>query len=507
MNKIIFYSAIFFLFKASPAIAQLYSGNDYKDQYRPQLHFSPKKKWMNDPNGLVYYDNTYHMFFQHYPDSTIWGPMHWGHATSKDLVHWQQQPIALYPDSLGYIYSGSVVIDSNNTSGFGENGKIPLVAIFTHSNPVLRKEGKNNYQYQSLAYSLDKGNSWTKYAGNPVLNNPGIKDFRDPKVIWYKPANKWIMTLATKDRVTFYSSADLKKWEKESEFGQSLGAHGGVWECPDLLSFDINGKKVWVLLVSINPGGPNGGSATQYFVGDFDGKNFSPHDELTKWLDFGTDNYAGVTFFNTGERKIFIGWMSNWQYANKVPTLAWRSAMTLSRELELKPSKTGYLLASKPVIEFNQIKSGERSFKNISLRKDLDLTTEIKSIAGQYQISLSSDKLKSFDILFSNEFSEELIVGYNKDSNHFYIDRTKSGKSDFDKGFAKKIIAPRLSGNSKTDMTLIIDESSVEVFADDGVTVITSVVFPQKSYNKIKIRSKDNFQIKWLRYSSLQTIW
>jgi fructan beta-fructosidase len=221
-------------------------------QYCPAYHFTPAAHWMNDPNGMVYYQGTYHLFFQYYPGGMVWGPMHWGHATTTDLVSWKEQPIALYPDSLGYIFSGSAVIDTNNTAGFGP------------------KAGTATYQNQSLAYSLDAGKTWTKYAGNPVLKNPGIKDFRDPKVTWNAVSRKWLMTLATLDRITFYSSPNLKDWTKESEFGQKLGAHGGVWECPDLFPLVLNGKTYYVLIVNINPGGPNGGSATQYFVGNFE---------------------------------------------------------------------------------------------------------------------------------------------------------------------------------------------------------------------------------------------
>jgi fructan beta-fructosidase len=301
----------------------------YHEPYRPQVHFSPKTMWVNDPNGMVYYKGTYHLFFQHYPKATVWGPMHWGHAVSKDLIHWKQMPIALYPDKLGYIFSGSVVVDENNTSGFGTKSKPAMVAIFTHHDPKGEKSGSSVFQNQSIAYSLDEGTTWTKYTGNPVLKNPGIKDFRDPKVFWYAAGNKWVMSLATKDRITFYSSPNLKDWKKESDFGQMLGAHGGVWECPDLFPLKLNGKEYWVLLVSINPGGPNGGSATQYFVGHFDGKTFTPSSNQTKWIDYGPDNYAGVTWGNTGNRKIFLGWMGNWFYANDVPTLKWRNAMTI----------------------------------------------------------------------------------------------------------------------------------------------------------------------------------
>jgi fructan beta-fructosidase len=301
------------------------------EQYRPQFHFSPKAHWINDPNGMIYYKGTYHLFYQYHPESSVWGPMHWGHTTSKDMVHWEEQPIALYPDSLGYIFSGSAVVDVNNTSGFGKNGQVPLVAIFTHHNPKLEKIKPEQTQYQSLAYSLDEGKTWTKYARNPVLKNPGITDFRDPKVRWYEPKKKWILTLAAKDRVAIYSSPDLKTWSKESDFGSDAGAHGGVWECPDLFPLKHNGKDVWVLIVNINPGGPNKGSAAQYFLGDFDGKNFKAYSKQTKWLDYGTDNYAGVTFSNTGDRTILMGWMNNWQYAREVPTPNWRGATTVPR--------------------------------------------------------------------------------------------------------------------------------------------------------------------------------
>ena len=295
----------------------------YQEAYRPQFHFSPQKNWVNDPNGMVYNNGIYHLFFQYYPNATVWGPMHWGHATSKDMVHWQQQPIALYPDSIGYIFSGSAVVDKNNTSGFGKKGQSPLVAIFTHHNPKAEKEKRTDTENESIAYSLDNGKTWLKYKNNPVLKNPGISDFRDPKVMWYEPQKKWLMTLATKDRITFYSAPDLKNWTKESEFGNDIGAHGGVWECPDLFSLNDNGKQVWVLIVNINPGGPNGGSATQYFTGDFDGKVFKPFDTTTRWIDYGPDEYAGITWSNTGERKIFLGWMSNWEYATVVPTKSW----------------------------------------------------------------------------------------------------------------------------------------------------------------------------------------
>ena len=338
-----------FLFSCNAVKTQAPTSVIADEPHRPKIHFTPKANWMNDPNGMVFYNNQYHFFYQYYPDSTIWGPMHWGHATSTDLVHWQHQPIALYPDSLGYIFSGSAVVDENNTSGFGKDGKPPLVAIFTSHDPVGEKAGKIDFQKQSIAYSVDEGKTWTKYANNPVVKNPGIRDFRDPKVSWYEAGKKWIMALAAQDHISFYSSKDLKTWNRESDFGKEFGAHGGVWECPDLFPLDYEGKQVWILFVSINPGGPNGGSATQYFTGVFDGNKFTPYQTDTRWIDYGPDDYAGVTWSNTGKRKIFIGWMSNWNYANIVPTKKWRNAATIPRDLTIEKIGDKYMLCSMPV--------------------------------------------------------------------------------------------------------------------------------------------------------------
>jgi len=452
------------------------------EPHRPLIHFSPKEKWMNDPNGMLFYNNTYHLFYQYYPDSTVWGPMHWGHATSTDMVHWQHQPIALYPDSLGYIFSGSAVADVNNTSGLGSNGKTPLVAIFTHHDPNGEKNGSSTYQNQSIAYSLDDGNTWTKYPGNPVLKNPGIKDFRDPKVSWYEAGKKWIMTLATQDRISFFSSPDLKNWTKESEFGQHIGAHGGVWECPDLFPLTYNGEKVWILLVSINPGGPNAGSATQYFTGQFDGKSFTPYDTAVRWIDYGPDDYAGVTWSNTGDRKIFLGWMSNWLYGQEVPTEKWRSAMTVPRDLSLEKIQGKYFLRSRPVPELGAITD-----KAENKPDEFELT-------GPARIDLKGNKLANFTITLSNDAGEKLIIGY--DGNYF-IDRTASGNVNFKEGFAARHTAPRIAISGNLDITLITDVASVELFADDGLTVMTEIFFPKKNYNKVSVQSPEKITIEY----------
>jgi fructan beta-fructosidase len=478
----------------------------YREQYRPQIHFSPKEKWMNDPNGMVYFDGQYHLFYQYYPDSTVWGPMHWGHASSKDLVHWQHQPVALFPDSLGYIFSGSAVVDSNNTSGFGKDGKFPLVAIFTHHDPKGEKEGRSDYQVQSLAYSTDAGKTWTKYQGNPVLRNPGIKDFRDPKVSWYAPGRKWIMTLATLDRISFYSSRDLKNWVKESEFGKSDGAHGGVWECPDLFPMDDHGKTVWVLIVNINPGGPNKGSATQYFIGDFDGHQFTTSQAGTKWADYGPDEYAGVTWANTGNRRIFLGWMSNWEYATLVPTEKWRSAMTIPRELHLENIDGNYLLTSTPVTELDQLVEKTNEFEHMTVNH-LDLTARTGKLYGPARLSFNSDQLEDFTLSLSNDKEQRLLIGFDKAKNEYFIDRTASGKTGFEKGFSSRHFAPRFTSNAHMDLTLVIDEASVELFADNGLTVMTEIFFPDTPYSDIAIESNGSFTINHLKLSRLKSIW
>ncbi len=477
------------------------------EEYRPQVHFTPIGHWINDPNGMVYYKGVYHLFFQHHPASSVWGPMHWGHATSNNLVHWKREPIAVYPDSLGTIFSGSAVVDKNNTSGFGKNGQVPLVAIYTQHDTLGEKSGSNTFQTQSIAYSLDEGKTWTKYNANPVIKNPGTRDFRDPKVMWHAPTKKWIMSLAVKDFIAFYSSPDLKHWTKESQFGEGRGAHGGGWECPDLFMLHDGEKHRWVLIANLNPGAPNGGSGTQYFIGDFDGKTFTSDQKEIKWLDYGPDDYAGITWSNTGDRKIFLGWMSNWQYANLVPTETFRNAMTIPRDLSFRHVKDDLFIASKPVAELASIEAKPIIAENIEVIKKIDITKKMGALKFPCRINLSFDKADDFALVLSNSLNEELVIGYDKQQNQFFIDRSKSGKTDFQKDFAAKHVAPRLTDNTKMNMTLIIDVSSIELFADDGLTVMTSVIFPNQPYNKISAQSAENAVIKKLEFVGLKSIW
>jgi fructan beta-fructosidase len=471
----------------------------YHERWRPQFHFTPKAHWMNDPNGMVFYQGTYHLFFQYYPDSMVWGPMHWGHAVSKDMMHWKEEPIALYPDKLGYIFSGSAVVDATNTSGFGGSGpggakKAPLVAIYTQHDPVGAAKNRNDFQNQSIAYSLDSGKTWIKYDHNPVLKNPGITDFRDPKVFWDEPRREWMMVLAVKDHVEFYASANLKDWRKAGEFGKEAGAHGGVWECPDLFPMkDAEGRTVWVLIVNINPGGPNGGSATQYFLGDFDGKAFTAKTAGVRWLDYGPDEYAGVTWSNTGVDRVFLGWMSNWLYGQRVPTDPWRSANTLPRVLGLEQVGDSLYLTSSPVREVDLVHDAG---------KKIDFPTALPKLA---MVWLQTNKVASLDLIFSNDTGDSVVIGYNDIDHRYYIDRRHAGVSigpDFDKVYS----APRLARDAFVNLVIYMDASSFELFADDGVTVMTALAFPHQPYTKLELRKAAGVELKELWMRPLESI-
>jgi fructan beta-fructosidase len=325
--------------------------------------------------------------------------------------------------------------------------------------------------------------------------------------MWYAREKKWVMTLATKDHITFYSAPDLKNWKKESEFGLREGAHGGVWECPDLFPLKLNGKTYWVLIVNLNPGGPNGGSATQYFVGDFDGSKFVPIDTQTRWLDYGPDEYAGITWSNTGSRKIFLGWMSNWEYANLVPTEKWRNAMTIPRDLQLKQSKQGIVVASVPVAELAKINAGTSASKNVTVNKELDLSAKVRSLKSQYVIKLNLAQLKGYTLKLSNKKGEELLIGYDDVKDQYFIDRTKSGKIDFQKDFSGRFFAPRLTAAKSSDVTIVVDKASVELFADGGLTAMTAVYFSDGDYTNLALQTNKKLTIGSLIVTALKSIW
>jgi len=493
------------------------SGSNSKDTvvsmeevlYRPNFHFTPKKAWMNDPNGMFYKNGYYHLYFQYYPDGNVWGPMHWGHAVSTDMVSWKEMPIAIYPDEKGYIFSGSAVVDVNNTSGFGKDGGLPIIAMFTYHDMDGEKAGKTNYQSQAIAYSLDEGQTFTKYSENPVIKNPGIKDFRDPKIVWDSIHEKWVMVLAAGQKIMFYSSSNLKDWKLESDFGDGIGAHGGVWECPDLFPMKVQGTEEikWVLFVSINPGGPNGGSATQYFVGDFDGKEFkiapsfendlnnSEHKSI--WIDYGRDNYAGVTWANipdTDGRKLFIGWMSNWDYAQKVPTETWRSAMTIARTVELQKNATSYRLLFQPVKELTSYRSTKYKKDSIIIKDETKLI-DSKSIdlsSTEINFKISDVKDSGFTFKLTNKQGDTLAFGYDHIDKNFFVDRRKSGRSVFSEKFADRVSkAKRTSTDPDLSGTIIIDKTSIELFFDNGEIVMTEIFFPNAPFEELRIKPKD----------------
>lgn len=478
--------------------------------FRPAFHFTPEENWMNDPNGMFFLNGTYHLFFQHYPEGNTWGPMHWGHATSKDMITWEEQPIALKPDDQGYIFSGSAVVDIENTSGFGDGSTPPVVAMFTYHDPKGEKEGRDDFQTQAIAYSLDEGKTFTKYEGNPVIKNPGIRDFRDPKITRDKVHNQWVMVLSADDQTMFYTSKNLKDWELASEFGRGIGAHGGVWECPDFIYMNVEGsdEKKWVLIQSLNPGGYNGGSGTQYFIGDFDGKTFTLDESMQDigedhhyWLDFGKDNYAGVTWSNIPDsdgRTLFMGWMSNWQYANEVPTETWRSAMTIARELKLTKTGETYRMISTPVAELQNYSDKEFTKNSIEVQGETQIATSKDIDLSKSVISFEIEALKEQEYHFSlsSEGGDVLKFGYDHNAQEFYIDRTKSGMIDFNEHFGDKISkAPRLSKASNLKIKAVIDNMSIELFYDNGETVMTEIFFSKQPISSFNAEGND-FNIK-----------
>jgi fructan beta-fructosidase len=472
---------------------------DYKEKYRPAYHFTPVYGWMNDPNGMVYLDGEYHLFYQYNPFGAMWGNMHWGHAVSTDLTSWTYLPVAIGPDSLGAIFSGSAVIDKYNTAGFGENA---MVAIYTSAGKV---------QTQSIAYSTDKGRTFTKYDKNPVIANPDIPDFRDPKVFWHKESNQWVMALATKQTITFYGSPNLKEWSRLSEFGEGIGDHGGVWECPDLFPLSYNGKTKWVLLVSINPGGPNGGSATQYFVGDFDGKTFKP-DALPYplWIDYGRDNYAGVTWSNIPEadgRRIFIGWMSNWDYANQVPTKYFRSANTVPRELKLASNGNHLILISYPVKEINALKNKEKNLiDDVTVKAEYRIEKLLSVNEGTYEIefTLQPENTDIFGFSLENTKNEKIEVKFDKAAKQIILDRRTSGLSAFKDNFASEMKAP-LTAGKEYRIRLLVDKASVELFVNEGETVMTSIFFPTENMNTLRLfTAKGEMKVSGIRISGIK---
>ena len=416
-----------------------------REKFRPAYHHTPLYGWMNDPNGMFYKDNTWHLYYQYNPYGSQWENMTWGHSTSKDLIHWEAQPLAIEADWLGAIFSGSCVTNGNE-----------VVAFYTSA---------GQHQVQSTAVSKDGGLTFEKYSGNPVLTSD-VPDFRDPKAFWNEDAKVWNLILAAGQEMRIYSSKDLKEWKYESSFGNEYGNHGGVWECPDL--FKIDNK--WVLLCNINPGGPFGGSATQYFVGDFDGKKFTCESmpKVTKWLDYGKDHYATVSFYNAPQnRRVVLAWMSNWQYANQVPTRQFRSANSIPRDIGLFTYGEETYVSVVPSEEMLSVR-GQK------VKKPTETCEIVVDVKGSAVIELSNAK------------GEQVIMNYDAQKHTFSMDRTKSGDVSFSEAFPCKTTAPTYG--SIRQLRIFIDRCSIEAFDSEGKMAMTNLVFPSEPYNIIKVK-------------------
>ena len=486
----------------------------YEEPYRPRYHFTPARNWMNDPNGLVYFAGEYHLFFQHNPFANDWGHMSWGHAVSRDLVHWQELPVALAEANGEMVFSGSAVVDRQNTSGFCTNpAEGCLVAIYTGHVPGP-SAGR---QTQNIAYSNDRGRTWTRYAGNPVIDLQR-KDFRDPKVIWHAATRRWVMAvvLPPERKVQFYGSPDLKKWELLSEFGPA-GTSRGIWECPDLfpLAVEGSGETRWVLIVSVKPGGVQGGSAGQYFIGDFDGRRFTnanPPSTLL-WLDQGKDLYAAVTFSDvpaTDGRRLLLGWMSNWQYAGKEPTAPFRTAQSLPRELRLRQTKDGLRLAQSPAAELKQLRTllfetkaalMEAVNRQLAAGKADGQTLEI-----ELELELGSAGQAGIDVFAAG--AQQTRIAFDRESTRLFLDRRQSGNTTFSLDFAGLHWAnvPTVTGPLR--LHLFLDRSSVEVFTAGGLVTLTDRIFPAANANGLRLfASGGEPKILSLRVWRMGSIW
>ena len=472
---------------------------------------------MNDPNGLIYYKEKYHLFYQYNPYKNTWGSIHWGHAISNDLVYWEHLPIALSPDELGLIFSGSSVEDWNNSSGLFKKGE-GIAAIYTSALKSLKSD--NYIQQQSLAFSNDDiGLFWNKYDSNPIMPNLEIKDFRDPKVIWHKETSKWVMVLACGDRVKFYGSKDLKQWIYLSEFGMNEGSDRGVFECPNLFELPIEGdteSTKWVLKIDINKGAVAGGSGGQYFIGHFDGTSFKNDNPPRKalWIDYGKDFYAAQTFFNLySKRIVWIAWMNNWEYANVTPTKEWRGNLTIPRELKLRKVKEEIRLIQEPVSELEKLRVSEMNLTNFTLFKNNSICLcnynnnddyNIFEIVGEFEIKDAEE----FGFNLYKSYRYKTVVGYDVEQETVFVDRRKSGNTGFSKNFPVIQKAKLESLNKNIRIHVFLDVSCVEAFFNNGEVMITSLVFPKKIECSIEVYTKGGTVIiKTLNVYRLKSIW
>lgn len=477
-----------------------------REKYRPAFHHTPLYGWMNDPNGMFYKDGRWHLYYQYNPYGSKWQNMTWGHSVSDDLVNWEHLPEAIRPNGLGSVFSGSCAVDHDNTAGFGNDA---VIALYTSA---------GTSQMQSLASSTDGGLTFNIYPSNPVLTLES--EARDPKVFWNDSTKEWNMILAhaLDHEMLIFSSPDMKSWTLQSSFGKGLGAQGGVWECPDLFELPVAGtdEKKWVLLCNINPDGPFGGSGTQYFVGDFDGKTFRADTDAagnvaTKWLDYGKDHYATVTWSDAPDgRRVALGWMSNWQYAADVPTMQFRSANTLPREMGLFRAPDGEVYASSspsPELEALRGKLAAKVKKTNVGRKARSFA--LPSVNGgicEIQMDIEASKAKTVNIGLSNSQGEKVVMQYDPAAATLSFDRTQSGITDFSEGFPAVTVTPTHEASGRIALRIFVDRSSMEVFGNDGRFVMTNLVFPRTSYTTLSVSAEGgNAKIENLKIYSLKS--
>lgn len=489
---------LFFCFTAITSYPQ--PKPSYTEQYRPQFHFSPYVNWTNDPNGLVYVNSAYHLFYQYNPFGNVWGHMSWGHAVSYDLVHWQHLPVAIPEEKGVMIFSGSCVYDKNNTSGFGKKGKEPMVAIYTGHTDA------NQSQY--LAYSLDDGKTWTKYAKNPVLDLHK-KDFRDPKVFWYNETKNWIMAvvLPQEHKVQFYASKNLLQWNLLSEFGPA-GDTQGIWECPDLFQANIDGTadKKWVLTMSIGDV-----STMQYFVGEFDGTTFHNENPPTKIYrpDYGPDYYAAIAYNNLplAQQPTMIGWCNNWNYANDIPTMPWKSAFSLPRNISIKKTNDGWILIQRSIKTLEQLRSPLMTSKNFNVNGTTKL--DVKSNQFEMRLNLHAIPNGTAGVRLSVGNNHYCEIGYDVTKQKLYIDRDKTAQQSFNKKFPEMshYETTLLPKGNNVELHIYFDNSIVEVFANDGEAVMTAQIFPDKDENGIELFSNTPTTFSNVVVWGMKSVW
>ncbi|MBD3918588.1 GH32 C-terminal domain-containing protein [Paenibacillus sp. PR3] len=476
--------------------------NYYTERYRPQYHLSVESGNMSDPNGMVYYEGEYHQFYQNSGQ--------WGHAVSQDLVHWEHLPVALMRDELGEIWSGSAVVDWNDTSSFFQ-GKSGLVAIFTHF--------QSGVQSQSIAYSNDRGRTWTKYEGNPVIPNSGMKDFRDPKVIWHEASKRWVMVVSVDNHVKFYSSPNLRNWTETGEFGIDQGSHAAVWECPDLfeLPVDGTGNRKWVLTLSVGNNETTKGSTAQYFIGEFDGKTFhndNPADTVL-WTDYGKDFYAAVSYSDIPEkdgRRIWLGWMSNWRYPFTMPTDPWKGNMSVPRELILRdiPGE-GIRLIQQPVKELDSLRGTALKLEAQQLATNSNAFGKWRGTSYELDtiFTVSADAAFALKVRTDGTGAEETSIRYNAAAGTLTVDRSKSGIVSFEPGFAESFAAPvKPSADGRLSLRIYVDEATLEVFAEDGEKVLSTIVFPEPTSNGLSLElEQGSVKLDGASFYPMRSVW